>query len=98
MKHFINHANELHFIHQRIATNHIGIALIKLAIPTLLWSVGTPHRLDLIALKRELDFIAMHHHIACEGHCKVVAKPFFTDFGNEMYVVAVFQQIVGCTF
>ena len=75
----IYNLHQLNLVEKRIRTNHVGIALIELAIATLLWTVGTPYWLNLIALERHLQLITMLHHVACERHGKIVAKTLLAE-------------------
>lgn len=36
----------------------------------------------------------MHHHIAGERHCEVVAQAFLADTGAEAGAVVVFEQVI----
>ena len=69
--------NQFHLVEQRVASHHIGIALVKLAIPSFLRAVGSPHRLYLIAAEGHLYVIAMLNHKTRKRHGKVVAQSLF---------------------
>ena len=70
----INHLHQLQLVEQRGAANHVGVALVELAVAAFLRPVGAPHGLQLVAAERQLHLVAMLHHEACERHREVVAQ------------------------
>ena len=92
---FVDESDKFYLIEEGIAANDIGVALIELAVTSLLRAIGTPHRLNLIALEWELQLIAVLHHIACERHCEVVAQTFLADARGEMQAIALSELLVG---
>ncbi len=89
MHHLFNHQYNLSFTDQWISAHHIGIALIKFAIPSFLRPVGTPHGLNLVAFKRQGYFVAVHHHVAGKGNSEVVAKAEFWFLRKPKFVNAI---------
>ena len=90
-EHGVDDLHQFHLVEQRVRAHHIAIELIELTIAALLGTVGTPHGLHLIALEGQLQFLAVHHHIAGERHGEVVAQTFFADFGSQAERVALGQ-------
>ena len=82
-EHLVDDLHQLHLIEQRVGADHVGIALIKLAVAAFLWAVGAPHGLDLVAFERHLQFVAVLHDVAREGHGEVVAQTFFAKLGRQ---------------
>jgi hypothetical protein len=50
-EHIIEELHQFHFAHQALASDHIRIALVELAVSALLRFISTPHGLDLVALE-----------------------------------------------
>ena len=49
VEYLIDNLHQLHLVEQRVAAYHVSIALVELAVATLLRTVGAPHGLDLKA-------------------------------------------------
>ena len=79
----VDNLHQFHLVKQRFAANNVGIALEELAVATLLWTVGTPYGLNLVALKGEGDLVLVLHHKAGKRNGKVVAKPLFANLGAK---------------
>ena len=93
----VHDLHQFHFVKQRVRPNHVGIALIELSIPTLLWAVGSPHGLNLVTLERHLQFIAVHYHVASKGNSEVVAQSLLANLGCQFqYIVA--HELLGRHF
>ncbi len=65
--------HQLYLIEQRTRADDIDIALVELAIAPLLWTVGTPYGLYLIALKGQYNLALVLYYVASKGHGQVVA-------------------------
>ena len=91
MEHLVYDLHQLHFIEQAVGANHVGITLIELSVSTFLRTVGTPHGLNLIALKRHLQFLAVLHHETSKRHCQIVAKSFLTELSSQVSNVVFLQ-------
>ncbi len=76
---------------QRVATHHIGVALIEFAVASFLRTVGTPYGLYLEALEGHLQVGTVLHHEAGEGYSQVVAQTLFTQLRGEAREVARFK-------
>ena len=98
LEHGVNNLHEFHLVEQRVGANHVGVALIELAVASFLRTVGAPHRLNLVAFERQLEFVAVHHHIACEGYGEVVAESFFAEPCLEIERVAAHEFLVADVF
>ena len=83
-EHRIDNLHQLHLAEQRVTTHHIGIALIELAVTALLWTVGTPNRLNLIATERQCQFLAMLHHITGERNRQVISETLLAKLCSQM--------------
>src|SRR5690606_35548367 len=90
--HLINNLNQLHFIEQTVTTNNINVALVKLAVTSLLRPVSTPYRLYLITLEREGDLALVLYHKTGKGNCQVIAQTLLTDFGRQYLGISFFKQ------
>src|SRR5450755_831511 len=62
-----------------MTSDHIGIALIELAVAALLRPVCPPHRLNLVTPEGKADFMLMSGHIAREGNREVITQCAFCD-------------------
>ena len=82
-KYGVHNLHQLHLVQERITAHHIGIALIELAITSLLRTVGTPYGLNLIATEGHLQFLAVLHHIACKGHGQVIAQSLLGELRGQ---------------
>lgn len=82
-------SDEFDLVEQRARTYDIYVALVKLAITSLLRTVGAPNGLYLVTLERECDFVLMLHDIAGERHGQVVAQSLFADFRCGTQCLAV---------
>ena len=91
----IDNLHQFHLVEQGVRADDIAVELPELTIAALLRTVSTPNGLHLIALERQLQFLAVHHHVAGEGHGKIVAQTFLTEFGGEVETVAL-GQFLGC--
>ena len=91
----IDNLHEFNLIEQGVATDNIGITLIELAVATTLWTVGTPYGLYLIALERQLEFVAVHHYIACKRDGKVIAKTLLADTGSKTKRIGILEFVVA---
>ena len=60
-------------------------------------TVGTPHRLNLVTLERERDFIPVHHDITGKRHGKVIAQTFLTKLACELRGITAQQFLVRQT-
>ena len=89
----VHDLHQFHFVKQRVRPNHVGIALIELSIPTLLWAVGSPHGLNLVTLERHLQFIAMHYHIASKRNCEVVAQSLLANLGCQFQYIVAYELL-----
>ena len=85
---------QFHFVEQRVGANHVGIALVELTVATFLWSVGTPYRLNLEAAERELQFVAVLYHKACERHGKVVAQTLLANLCSQTRAIFGFDKLM----
>ena len=94
MEPLVHDLDQLHLVDQGIGTHHITITLIELPITTLLRAIRTPNGLDLVALEREADLIAMLHHETCERHGQVITQTFLTGFCGETKGVTCGQLLV----
>ena len=65
---------QLHLDDRGTGANGIDVALIELAESSARGTIGTPHRLNLIALEEPRKLAAMFRHHARERHGQVVAK------------------------
>ena len=68
-EHLIGDFHQFGLIEQGVAADDIDIALVELAITAFLRTVGAPHRLNLIAFKRQLQLVSVHDDKSCEWHC-----------------------------
>ena len=84
VEHLVYDLHQLYFVEQAVGANHVGITLIELSVSTFLRTVGTPHGLNLIALKRHLQFLPVLHHEASKRHCQIVAKSFLTELSSQV--------------
>ena len=82
-KDFLHHLHQFGFVQQGIRSDHIGIALVKLAVTSLLRTIGPPYGLYLVAFEREAEFILVLDHETGERHSQVVTKPFLADFRQQ---------------
>ena len=94
-EHGVDNLHQFNLVEQGVAANNIGITLIELAIATTLRTVGTPYGLNLIAFERQLEFVAVHDNIACEGHGEVVAQSFLTDAGSKAQRIGILEFVVA---
>ena len=94
-KHGVDDLNQLHLVQQRVAADDVAVELVELAIAALLRTVGTPNGLILIALEGKLQLLAVHHHVACEGHGEVVAQALLAHFRREVHRIALTQFLVA---
>ena len=67
-----------------VGADHVGIALVKLAVPTLLGAICTPYRLYLIPLEWEGDLITMLHHIPSKGDRQVIPQSTVAGSGGKV--------------
>ena len=79
----VDNLHQFYLVKQRLAANNVGIALEELAVAPLLWTIGTPYWLNLVALKRERNFVLMLYHVAGKRNGKVVAKPLLANLGAK---------------
>ena len=93
----VDNLHQLNFIQQRVASHHIAIELVELAVTTFLGTIGAPNSLILIAFEGELNLIAMHHDEARERHSQVVAQTLFTKLGSQMQRITLAQFLI-CRF
>ena len=93
-EHLVHDLHQLHLVEQGIGAHHVGIALVKLAVTSLLRAVGAPYGLDLIAFERQLQLVAVLHHEAGEGHGEVVAQSLFTEAGGQLCGI-LFAVFIG---
>ena len=92
----LNDAHQFDFGRQAAAADNVDVALVEFAVTALLWTVGTPYRLYLIALEREDDIVLVLHHVACERDRKVITQPLFADLcGQGARIVHVLGRNVG---
>ena len=91
----IYNLHQLHLVQQRVGTYDVAIKLPELTVATLLWAVGAPNGLHLVALKRQLQFFAMHHHVAGKRYGKVVTQTLFAEFDCQSQRVTL-SQFLGC--
>ncbi len=91
--HFVHDLNQFHFVQQGVAADHIHVALVKLPVTSLLWPVGAPHRLNLIAFERKGQLVLVLYHEPGERHGQVVSQSFF---GNPIgqFQAVFFKQLV----
>ena len=94
-EHGIDNLHELHLVEQRVGTNNVAIKLPELTITAFLRTVCSPYGLHLVALKGQLQFVTMHHHIAGKGYGKVIAETLLTEFCCEMEGISLLQLLVG---
>ena len=90
-KHLVDHLDKFHLVQQRVGTHHIGIALVELAVTSLLRTVGPPHGLYLITLEGEGEFVAVHHHKAGKRHREVIAQTLLAQAGSQPVEVPLGQ-------
>ena len=89
----VHDLHQLHFVNQRVRPNHVGIALIELSIPSLLWAVGSPHGLNLVTLEWHLQFVAVHYHIASKGNSEVVAQSLLANLGCQFQHIVAYELL-----
>jgi hypothetical protein len=63
-KYLTNHPDNFGFTEQAICSDHIGITLVKLSVPSFLGAIRSPDGLDLVPLKGKRKFVAVHRDIA----------------------------------
>ena len=80
---FVDNLHEFDLIEERIGADNVGIALVELAIAAFLRAIGTPNRLDLVALEGEGELFAVLHDETGEGHGEIVAKSLLAELGGE---------------
>ena len=95
--HLIHNLEQFYLADQGIRTYHVTVALIELTIASLLRTVGTPYRLNLITLKRETDLIAMLHNKTCKRNGQVVTQSLFTSLRCELQWILTLQVFIGNT-
>src|SRR5690606_15007597 len=91
-KYSVIQLDEFHLLPKTSTANHISIALIKLPEPPLLRAVGSPHRLDLVALERKFQFMLVLHHISRKRDRQIVAQGLFTDGRSELQAVFLLKS------
>ena len=69
---------------ERVGADHVGIALVKLAVPTLLGAISTPYRLYLVPLEGEGDLITVLHHIPSKGDRQVIPQSTVAGSGGKV--------------
>src|SRR5690606_11501838 len=74
-----DHENDFQFTYQRVRAHDIGVALIELAISSLLGAVRPPNRLHLVSSEGKRDLVPVHDHVPGEGNREVVAETFLGD-------------------
>ena len=79
--------HQFHLGQQRVCAHYVGIALVELAIASLLRTVGSPYGLYLITAEGHGQFLAVLHHVAREGHSQVVAEALLAE---------ACSQVAGC--
>ena len=70
----VDNLQQLYFVDQRVRAYDVGIALIKLAVATLLRPVGTPYGLYLETFEGHLQLVAVLHYKPGKRHREVVAQ------------------------
>ena len=88
-EHGVHNLHQFHLVEQRVAAHHVGVTLVKLAVAPLLRPVGPPHRLNLVALERHGQLVAVLHHVAGERDGQVVAQSLLAQSC---------RQVVGVRF
>ena len=78
-EYLIDDLYQFHLIQQRITANNINITLEKLPVASALWAVGTPNRLNLVTFEREVDLIAVLHHVSGKWDGKVISQSLFCN-------------------
>ena len=76
-RHIFHQVNDLRFTGQGISTHHICITLVKFPVTTLLWTISTPYRLDLVSLEREGNFMLIHNNVSCKWDRQIIPQTFF---------------------
>src|SRR5690606_38757123 len=82
-EHSFDHHDDFHFAYQRVGTHDVGVALIELAVSSLLRTVGAPARMHLVPPERKGYLVPVHNHVAGKWHGEVVAKALFRDGGRQ---------------
>ena len=72
----VHDLDQFEFIQQRLASDHIDVTLVKLAVTALLRPVGPPYGLDLVAFEGEENLVLVLDHETGERHGQVVTEPF----------------------
>ena len=83
-EHLINDLHQFHLAEQRVASHHIGITLIELAIASFLRTVGSPNGLNLITTERQSQFLTMLNDITGEGNSQIVSETLFAKLGCKV--------------
>ena len=66
LKHLGRRAQQLRFDHQRRRSNRVDVALIELAKPPFLRTIGSPNRLNLVTFERKFNFVLVLYHVTRE--------------------------------
>ena len=92
----IDNLHKLQLIDLRLTSDNISIALVELAVATLLRSIRTPDRLNLETPERECDFILMLNHIARKRDRQIVPEALLTHRRRDLSAVqtTVFAGII----
>ena len=77
---FLHNLDQFDLGKQTVCSHHIHVALVELAVAAFLRTIGTPHRLNLIALEGELYRIPVLHHVARKRNGQVVTQTFLRRF------------------
>ena len=72
-QHLIDETDILRVCQHALTPDGIGIALIELAVPALLWPLGAPNWVDLVSLKRFRQ-LWIHGDDAAERHGEIIAE------------------------
>ena len=79
LEYTLHDLHKLHLTQERLRADDIDIALVELAIATLLRTVGTPYGLHLVTLEGECNLVLVLHNVAGKRHREVVAQTLLRD-------------------
>ena len=83
MEHLVHNLDQFHLIDQGIRTHNVAITLVELPVTSLLRTIGTPNRLDLVTFERKTDLITMLYHVTGERNGQIITQAFLTSLSSK---------------
>ena len=76
---FVKDLDQFKLCQGALCADDVAIALGEFLVAAFAGAVAAPHVLDLVALERERQLVALHDHESGEGHREVVAQGLLGD-------------------